>query len=87
MEIIYSNYFLRAYKKCPQEIKKIAKEKEIIFRADPFDHRLKTHKLHGHLKNCWAFSINSSYRVVFEFNTEQKTILFNSIGKHAVYKI
>jgi len=47
MEIIYSPKFAREYKNLPLEIKKIAEVKEAIFRSNPFDAHLKTHKLHG----------------------------------------
>lgn len=40
-------YFDKRYKKLPWKIKERAKRKEIIFRDDPFDPRLRAHKLHG----------------------------------------
>lgn len=45
MEIIYSSKFAREYKKLPNSIKDVAEEQEKIFRENPFDPRLKTHKL------------------------------------------
>lgn len=50
-DIKTSPHFNKQYKKLPQEIKEQAKKKEKIFRQNPFDSRLKTHKLHGRQKN------------------------------------
>ncbi len=49
--------FEKQYKKLPQHLKEKAKEKEIIFRQDQFSAQLKTHKLHGKDKECWALWI------------------------------
>ncbi len=73
MTIIYSNRFAKEYKKLPTHIKDKAEKLEEIFRNDPFDDRLKTHKLSGELKNFWAFSINHNYRIIFEFFNKKPT--------------
>jgi len=49
MRIYYSSKFEREYKKLSKEIKKLAEEKETIFRNNPFDLKLDTHKLRGRL--------------------------------------
>ncbi|MDP3710804.1 MAG: type II toxin-antitoxin system mRNA interferase toxin, RelE/StbE family [bacterium] len=85
MKIYYSSKFEREYKKLPRNIKLLAEEKEIIFRKNPADPRLKTHKLHGHLKSYWSFGINNNYRVIFEF-AEKGVVWFHSIGGHSVYQ-
>jgi len=59
-EIRYTSKFERAYRKLPLEEKLAAEETEKIFRRNPFDTRLKTHKLKGKLKNKWAFSLTYS---------------------------
>ncbi|MEA3464285.1 MAG: type II toxin-antitoxin system mRNA interferase toxin, RelE/StbE family [Patescibacteria group bacterium] len=84
MLIKVSPRFEKNYKRLPMEIKKKAKEKEIIFRGNPFDLRLKTHKLKGELKNSWAFWINFSYRIKFIFIGNSK-VLFLDIGTHEIY--
>jgi mRNA-degrading endonuclease YafQ of YafQ-DinJ toxin-antitoxin module len=66
-EIKISSLFERHYRKLPKEIKERAKRKEKIFRENPFDPRLKTHKLHGKEKECWAFWIDYKYRIKFIF--------------------
>jgi len=85
MKIYYSSKFAREYKKLAKSIKKTAQEKEKIFRADPFDSRLKTHKLKGSLAGFWSFSINDRYRIVFEF-ADKETVWFHSAGDHSIYK-
>ena len=76
---------MRGYKKLPLDIKKIAEKKEVIFKKDPFDPSLRTHKLHGKLKDCLAFSISLSHRIVYEFG-KGKIVYFHSIGTHDIYK-
>ena len=85
MKIYYSSKFEREYKRLPLKIKKKAEEKEKIFRENPFDKRLKTHKLSGSFKDFWAFSIDQKYRIIFEF-TDEKTIWFHLVGDHSIYK-
>ena len=84
MEIYYSPRFEREYKKIPKLIKLEAEKAETLFRKDPFDQNLKTHKLHGKLKEFWSFGINNKHRIVFEFVSEN-IVWFHSIGDHSVY--
>ena len=72
------------YKKLPKRLKELAKGKESIFRVDPFDHRLKTHKLHGKDSKYWAFSVDNRYRIKFIFIAEEH-VLFLDIGTHDIY--
>jgi len=85
MKIYYSSKFAREYKKLSLTIKKKAEKQEKIFRQNPFDSKLKTHKLSGSLKDFWAFSIDTKHRIVFEF-VDEKNIWFHSVGDHSVYK-
>ena len=84
-EIKVSPLFEKHYKKLPKKIKEKAKEKEKIFREDPFHPLLRTHKLHGKDKDCWAFWIDYRYRIKFIFLSENK-VLFLDIGPHDIYK-
>ena len=58
MRIEYSPQFARMYKKLDSKIQDRAEVREQIFRRDPFDPRLKTHKLTAMLKDKWAFSVD-----------------------------
>jgi addiction module RelE/StbE family toxin len=85
MRIFYSPEFSRKYKKLPDSAKELVKEKTEIFRRDPFDASLKTHKLHGRFRDFWSFSANYEYRIIFKFE-ENDIIKFYSIGDHSIYK-
>lgn len=74
------------YKKLPERIKMLAEEKEPIFRSNPFDNRLLTHKLGGRLKKYWAFSIDYHYRIIFSFEAGNE-IRFHAIGTHKIYNL
>jgi mRNA-degrading endonuclease YafQ of YafQ-DinJ toxin-antitoxin module len=83
--ILYTPKFVRLYKKLPLKIQQAAEQKEIIFRKDPFTPSLKTHKLTGELEGLFAFSIDYSHRIIFEFR-DTNTVSFRAIGNHDVYK-
>lgn len=68
MEVIYPPKFVRQYKKLPEQIKDIAEKKFEIFLSNPFDRRIKTHKLSGALEGFLAFSINQEYRIIFDMD-------------------
>ena len=84
MKIYYSGKFAKEYKRLPHKIKILAEKKEIIFRKDPFNVQLKTHKLSGRLKEYYSFSIDYQYRIIFEF--VGKDVWFHSVGTHEIYR-
>ena len=83
--IYTSPKFERLYRKLPLAIKEIAKEKEVVFRRDPFAPQFETHKLHGKERNIWAFSVTRAYRIKFVF-LDGGGILFLGIGTHDIYR-
>ena len=84
MIIYFHSQFKNSYKDLPDGIKRKAEKKETIFKNNPFDPRLKIHKLHGKLKKLWSFSIDKNYRVILEFIA--KDVIFLDIGTHGLYK-
>lgn len=84
MKIYYSSKFAKEYKKLPKKTKFAAEKKEDIFRKNPHDSRLKTHKLTGQFKEYSAFSIDYHYRIIFEFR-EENVVWFHSVGTHGIY--
>jgi len=84
MKIIYSSKFEREYRKLSVSVKGLAEIKEKIFRANPFDPSLETHKLKGKLSSFWVFSINKKFRIVFEF-IDNNEVWFHSAGDHTIY--
>lgn len=85
VEIYYSPKFSQMYKKLSDNVKDAAEKKEKIFRKNPFDPKLKLHKLTSKLQNYWAFSINYDYRIILSFISPIK-IKFHTIGAHKIYK-
>ena len=85
MKTAVSPRFKRNYRKLPKRIKEIAKDRVEIFKKSPFSPQLKTHKLSGRNKECWAFWITYSYRIKFVFLPDEK-VLFLDIGPHKIYK-
>ena len=85
MEISFSNSFKKQFKK-----KIDTPDLEIdfwmqinLFITNPFDPKLRTHKLSGKLKDMWSFSLGYDLRVVFYFTTEKpKQAVLVDIGTH-----
>ena len=85
ISVNYSRRFLKQASRLPETVIDLVEEKERIFKADPFDPRLVTHRLHGREKEVWSFRINYSYRIKFIFLTEGE-VLFLEIGTHEIYE-
>lgn len=82
--IDYGTKYIRSFKKLPTPVKQKAREKEKLFRRNPFDPASETHKLHGKFRDYWAYSVDNKYRVIFRFlNGDQ--VLFFDIGLHLIY--
>ena len=52
-----------------------------LFSQNPFDRRLRTHKLTGKLEGLWAFSVAYECRVIFKFLGEDEVLLVD-VGSH-----
>lgn len=85
MKIYYTNKFISSYKKLPEQIRVFAEEKEKLFKENPFDPKLDTHKLGGKLREFWSFSITQKYRIEFKF-LGKKEVLFLKAGTHNIYR-
>ena len=59
--------------------------KDRLFRQNPFAPSLNTHRLKGGLKDLRAYSINRSYRVLFEF-VDSQTVIYFDVGTHEIYR-
>jgi len=80
-----SNRFEKRYKKLPKKLREAAKQKEVLFRENPYHPSLETHKLHGRDAGAWGFSINQKYRIKFVFLTKD-SVLFLDVGTHDIYQ-
>ena len=84
IEIAFSSSFKRAFKKKVAGNKNLETqfwERVELFKSNPFDPKLKTHRLSGKLKDLWSFSIEYDLRVVFYFAGDQRAV-FVDIGSH-----
>lgn len=84
MDILYTPRFTREAKKLPRELRRSVEHRIALFQENPFDTRLKTHKLAGSLASYWSFSIDHRHRIIFEFR-DNHTVVFRSIGDHSIY--
>ncbi len=83
-QIFFSPSFKRAFKKRVGGRKDLEEKfwrRIEIFTNNPFDSRLRTHKLSGKLKELWSFSLEYDLRVVFYF-LPQNRVMFEDIGTH-----
>ena len=84
VEASFSKSFKKAYKKKIKNQKTLEQKfwtKLEVFLHDPFDQSLRTHKLTGHLKDQWSFSVDYDTRVLFFFASKEEVVFIN-IGTH-----
>ena len=87
-QLAWGKTFIRAHKRVIQRHPELQAEIEKALRLladDPFDPRLRTHKLKGKLLGVWACSIGYDMRLVFEFVKsagKEDDILLMEIGTH-----
>lgn len=84
IEITFSSSFRRFFKKRVKGDSSLEEkfwQRVEIFTHNPFDSRLRTHKLSGKLKDLWSFSIEFDVRIIFYFVDDTK-VMFIDIGKH-----
>jgi len=77
--------FEKSFEHLPKRVQIKATVRKEIFAQGPFSPKLKTHKLTGKLNNIWSFSVDYSYRIIFEFIADDK-VIFYDIGTHGIYK-
>lgn len=68
--LVWSNTFLRAYTTAIRRHPHLKPDIEAVLRllvGDPFEPRLRSHKLKGQLEGTWACSIGYDMRLIFEF--------------------
>lgn len=70
MKVSFDPAFQRAFRKriaTSEKLKKLFYESLKLFITDPFDAKLRTHKLSGKLNELYSFRIDYDVRVVFYF--------------------
>ena len=84
LRITWDQGFKRIYKKKVKndlELKKRFWEAVELFSKEPFNPRLRTHKLTGKLEGLLAFSVAFDCRVIFKF-IDKNEVLLVDIGDH-----
>jgi len=83
-KIIWDQGFKKIYQKKVKNDSELKKRFWImtrLFLKNPFDKRLRTHKLTGKLEGLWAFSVAYDCRVIFKFLGKDEVLLVD-IGSH-----
>jgi mRNA-degrading endonuclease YafQ of YafQ-DinJ toxin-antitoxin module len=84
VEVAFNSSFRRAFRKLIKgrpSLEEVFWARVEIFVEDPYDERLRTHKLSGKLSDLWSFSVSYDIRVVFSF-IESDRAIFEDIGDH-----
>lgn len=85
VRVSVASHFRRAFDKLPADLQRIAAQRLTRFATNPFDPRLRTHKLKGNLRHLWSFSVTEAHRVLVSFPKPGVAIL-QDIGTHDVYR-
>lgn len=85
MEVSFSDSFKKAFRKRIKDtyIEQLFWDRLEVFINNPFESKLKTHRLSGKLKELWSFSLDYNLRVVFYFTKDKpKKAVLLDIGTH-----
>lgn len=85
VKVLYAPEFRRDYKKLTPELKQRLKVLGPLFERNPFDPRLRTHKLTGKLQGRWSFSLDHRNRALFRFLSGGAVLLLR-VGDHSIYR-
>lgn len=84
IEIRHTARLLKSVGRLEKRIAEKLTKRDRLFRKNPFDPRLDTHKLHGRWKGYWTYSVDYHYRVIFVFE-DTKTVTYYDVGPHPIY--
>lgn len=85
LNIIYAPSFIKEFNKLEKGLQEETLEKIELFKNTSNHKSLKVHKLHGQFKNCFSFSVNYEFRIMFSYESK-KEVAFLEIGKHDLYR-
>lgn len=81
--------FWKSFHALPDSQKDSTREAWQIFKLDPFDPRLRTHKIHSlsalYKRTIYSVTVERDLRVVFFI--EENTIFTVDIGTHDLYRV
>lgn len=81
MDIIYTDEFVKRFKKLPKSIQKLAVKQEELFKVAPFYPSLHTEKLVPKSKQLWSIRIDRKYRIIFRKYSDT-SMVFLTVGEH-----
>lgn len=84
MRILYTPTFVRQYDCLPASLQEDIRERIAMFRANPRNPSLRTHKLRGALREQWSFRVNYRYRILYMYD-DKDTVALVAVGDHSVY--
>jgi mRNA-degrading endonuclease YafQ of YafQ-DinJ toxin-antitoxin module len=80
--------FWRSFEKLPAEQQRRARQAFVIFKQNPFDPRLRSHKIQKlsarYARAIYAAEIETDLRVLFY--TEGNTVVTVDVGSHDLYR-
>ncbi len=82
MEVIYSKYFLKDFKKLPKEIQDKFEKRLSIFIEDHYNSVLNIHGLRGAFAGKYSFNVTADYRVIFAYESDG-VVVFITIDTHS----
>ncbi len=89
MESQFSRDFQKTYRKTPHSIQIAFQKRLQIFRSDPYDPRLRNHKLKGEYGIYRSIDVTGDWRALYRELKEEDslTAFFDKLGTHSqLYK-
>jgi mRNA-degrading endonuclease YafQ of YafQ-DinJ toxin-antitoxin module len=83
--VSYKPSFIKKVRHLDVELYKELLDRIELLKDDRNHNLLKVHKLHGHFKDCYSFSVDYRIRVIFQYESKNEIVLL-SIGDHEVYR-
>jgi len=82
MKIIFERKFIKNLKKLSSENRKRVNTAIKIFEKDPFDSKLRNHKLFGRYEGLRSFSAAYDLRIIFREQDGYVTVMMINVGTH-----
>lgn len=85
MRVGYKTRFIHQFNDLDPRLQEEVLEKIELFKDRANHKQLRVHKLKGRLADCFSFSVNYRYRIVFGYLSKDEVALLG-VGDHDVYK-
>lgn len=82
MEIIFTSSFTKGYRKLEEWQKERVERALAIFKQDPFDQRLKNHKLRGQEEGVRSISAGYDLRILYYEQDGHSVVILVKVGSH-----